>query len=613
MHGGGGSGRGSFDEDEILGKAYDARLMRRLLGYLRPYRGLVIIALLIILGISVTEAAPPVIAKFIVDNAIAPAVNGQIGIDEGLARLAPLGFAYIAVLVVSSGLRYGQTMLASYVGQKAMYDLRVQLFAHLQGLSLTFFDRNPVGRLMTRITNDIDALTDMVTQGVVAIFGDIVVIGVIAVVLLVLDFRLALVTFAALPLLIWLTMYFRRIMRDSFRSIRIRLARINAYLNENLSGMAIVQLFTRERASFKQFDDLNTDLLNANRGQIRAMSMFFPAVGFTRAATSAALFVAGGFWILKGEMTIGTLLAFWQLVDRFFQPIGDLAEKYNIMQAAMASSERVFRLLDTKATIVDPPHPRELTHVRGEITFENVSFAYNEGDWVLRDVNFKISAAESVAIVGATGAGKTSIISLISRFYDVQKGRILLDGVDLRDLLQQDVRKHVGVVLQDPFIFAGTVASNIRLNNDAINDDQVRAAATFVNADKFIERLPQGYDTVVTERGSTLSVGQKQLLAFARAIAFNPEILLVLDEATSSVDTETEHLIQDALAKLMVGRTSIIIAHRLSTIQNVDRIIVLHKGRVVEMGTHRDLLAQRGVYHRLYELQYRAHEASVSA
>ena len=338
------------------------------------------------------------------------------------------------------------------------------------------------------------------------------------------------------------------------------------------------------------------------------MSMFFPAVGFTRAATSAALFVAGAYWILQGQLTLGTLLAFWQLVDRFFQPIGDLAEKYNIMQAAMASSERVFRLLDTEATIVDPPHPRELTHVRGEIAFENVSFAYNEGDWVLRDVSLKISAAESVAIVGATGAGKTSIISLISRFYDVQKGRILLDGLDLRELRQADVRKHVGVVLQDPFIFAGTIASNIRLNNSAISDDQVRSAASFVNADKFIEKLPQGYDTVVTERGSTLSVGQKQLLAFARAIAFNPEILLVLDEATSSVDTETEHLIQDALAKLMVGRTSIIIAHRLSTIQNVDRIIVLHKGRVVEMGSHRDLLSQRGVYHRLYELQYRAHE-----
>jgi len=608
MHGGGGQGgRGNFDEDEILGKAYDARLMRRLLGYLRPYRGLVIIALLIILGISVTEAAPPVIAKFIVDNAIAPAVNGVIGTDEGLARLAPLGFAYIAVLVVSSGLRYAQTMLASYVGQKAMYDLRVELFAHLQGLSLTFFDRNPVGRLMTRITNDIDALTDMVTQGVVAIFGDIVVIGVIAIVLLVLDFRLALVTFAALPLLIWLTMYFRRIMRDSFRSIRIRLARINAYLNENLSGMAIVQLFTRERASFKQFDDLNTDLLNANRGQIRAMSMFFPAVGFTRAATSAALFVAGGFWILKGEMTIGTLLAFWQLVDRFFQPIGDLAEKYNIMQAAMASSERVFRLLDTKATIVDPPHPRELAHVRGEITFENVSFAYNEGDWVLRDVNFKISAAESVAIVGATGAGKTSIISLISRFYDVQKGRILLDGVDLRDLRQKDVRKHVGVVLQDPFLFSGTVAQNIRLGSAWITDAGVEKAAEQVNVADFIRSLPQGFQEQVRERGSTLSTGQKQLISFARALAHEPKIL-ILDEATSSVDTETEFRVRDALARMVEGRTSLIIAHRLSTIQRAHKIILLHKGQLREMGSHQQLLAQHGIYFKLYQLQYKDQE-----
>jgi ATP-binding cassette subfamily B protein len=312
--------------------------------------------------------------------------------------------------------------------------------------------------------------------------------------------------------------------------------------------------------------------------------------------------------VLDAQLSIGTLVAFWQLLQQFFQPILDLAEKYNIMQAAMASSERVFRLLDTRSNILDPQSPVVLPHVRGEIEFKNVSFAYNEGDWVLRDVDFTISAGESVAIVGATGAGKTSIISLISRFYDVQKGKILLDGVDLRDMKQADVRKHVGVVLQDPFIFAGTIASNIRLNETGIGDEQVRSAARFVNADKFIDRLPEGYQTVVTERGSTLSVGQKQLLAFARAIAFNPEILLVLDEATSSVDTETEHLIQDALAKLMSGRTSIIIAHRLSTIQNVDRIIVLHKGRVVEMGTHRDLLAQRGVYHRLYELQYRAHE-----
>jgi ATP-binding cassette subfamily B protein len=449
----------------------------------------------------------------------------------------------------------------------------------------------------------------MVTQGVVAIFGDIFVIAVIAVVLVILDWRLALVTFASVPILVAMTAYFRRMMRESFRSIRIRLARVNAYLNENISGMAILQLFTRESRSFKDFDALNTDLLQANQGGIRAMALFIPSVNFTRAGTSAAIFIAASYWIVGGQLTIGTLLAFWQLVERFFAPIQDLSEKYNIMQAAMASSERVFRMMDTEATIVDPPQPRELAHVRGEVRFDNVSFAYNEGDWVLRDVNFTISAGESVAIVGATGAGKTSIISLISRFYDVQKGRILLDGVDLRELRQMDVRRHVGVVLQDPFIFAGTIASNIRLNNMTISDQQVRSAATFVNAETFIERLPQGYDTVVTERGSTLSVGQKQLLAFARAIAFNPEILLVLDEATSSVDTETEHLIQDALAKLMVGRTSIIIAHRLSTIQNVDRIIVLHKGRVVEMGTHRDLLAQRGVYHRLYELQYRAHEA----
>jgi ATP-binding cassette subfamily B multidrug efflux pump len=416
----------------------------------------------------------------------------------------------------------------------------------------------------------------------------------------------------SLPILTAITAYFRGMMRDSFRSIRIRLARVNVYLNETLSGMAIVQLFTREKQTFDQFEVLNRDLLVANQGQVRAMSVFQPTVNFTRAATSAALFVVGAYWIQQNSLSLGTLVAFWQLLEQFFRPILDLSEKYNIMQAAMASSERVFTLLDTKPTIVDPKSPVELPHVRGEIRFDNVSFAYNEGDWVLRDVDLTISAGESVAIVGATGAGKTSIISLISRFYDVQKGRILLDGIDLRDIRQADVRRHVGVVLQDPFIFAGTVASNIRLNESSIGDEQVRAAARFVNADKFIDRLPDGYATVVTERGSTLSVGQKQLLAFARAIAFNPEIMLVLDEATSSVDTETEQLIQDALKKLMQGRTSIIIAHRLSTIQNVDRIIVLHKGRVVEMGTHRDLLGQRGVYHRLYELQYRAHETESS-
>jgi len=612
--GGGGHGGGGFvHEDEILGKAYDARLTQRLIGYLAPYKVWVIVSMVLLLAMSLAQIAPPIIAKFIVDQAIIPAVNGDLGRDEAFGRLALLGVLYLLVLGAGAGLRFGQSLLTTWVGQRAMYDLRLELFRHLQFLSLSFFDRNPVGRLMTRITNDIDALTDMVTRGVVSIFGDVAMLVLISIAMLLLDWRLALITFVSLPILTAITAYFRGMMRESFRSIRIRLARVNVYLNETLSGMAIVQLFTRERQTFDQFDVLNRDLLSANQGQVRAMSVFQPTVNFTRAVTTAALFVVGAYWIQQSELSLGTLVAFWQLLNQFFQPILDLSEKYNIMQAAMASSERVFSMLDTKPTIVDPASPIDLPHVRGEIRFDGVSFAYNEGEWVLRDVDLTISAGESVAIVGATGAGKTSIISLISRFYDVQKGRILLDGVDLRDMRQADVRRHVGVVLQDPFIFAGTIASNIRLNESSISDEQVRAAARFVNADKFIDRLPDGYATVVTERGSTLSVGQKQLLAFARAIAFNPEIMLVLDEATSSVDTETEHLIQDALKKLMQGRTSIIIAHRLSTIQNVDRIIVLHKGRVVEMGSHRDLLAQRGVYHRLYELQYRAHEQAASA
>ena len=632
MHGGGGGGGkgGFFQEDEILGKAYDARLTSRLLGYMRPYLAGVIASIVLLLALSATQVAPPIIAKFIIDTAVTPAVGGTISPEEGFARLGFLGIIYVIVLTANAGVRYAQSVITSIVGQRAMYDLRLELFRHLQFLPLSFFDRNPVGRLMTRITNDIDALTDMVSRGVVAIFGDIAILAGVMLTMLFLDVRLAGVTFLSLPIILVLTFYFRTIMRDSFRSIRIRLARVNAYLNETLSGMSVVQLFTREKETFRRFEDLNIDLYRANEGAVRAQSIFQPTIDLTRQATAALLFLAGGYLILQGQLTIGTLLAFWQLIEQFFRPILDLSEKYNIMQAAMASSERVFRLLDTPRSIADPPNAAVLRHVRGEVTFDHVSFSYQlaaeaaipeeatarngseapEGiEWVLKDVDFKIAAGESVAIVGATGAGKTSIISLISRFYDVQQGRILLDGLDIRAVRQQDLRRHIGVVLQDPFIFAGTVASNIRLNDATIGDDRVRAAAQFVNADKFIDRLPEGYDTVVTERGSMLSVGQKQLLAFARAIAFNPEILLVLDEATSSVDTETEHLIQDALEKLMRGRTSIVIAHRLSTIQNVDRIIVLHKGRVVESGTHRELLAGRGVYHRLYELQYRAHQA----
>src|SRR6266508_794186 len=430
MHGGGGGGGGGgfFHEDEILGKAYDARLMRRLIGYLRPYMVGVVVALVMLLGLSATQVLPPIIAKFIIDSAITPAVSGEIVPAEGLARLGLFGMLYLAVLTANALLRYAQSLLTTVVGQKAMYDLRLELFRHLQFLPLSFFDRNPVGRLMTRITNDIDALIDMVSRGVVSIFGDIAMLVLISIAMLFLDWRLALLTFISLPILTAITAYFRGMMRDSFRAIRIRLARVNVYLNETLSGMAIVQLFTRERQTFDQFDALNRDLLTANQGQVRAMSVFQPTVNFTRAATTAALFVVGAYWIQQDELSLGTLVAFWQLLNQFFQPILDLSEKYNIMQAAMASAERGFSMLDTKPTIVDPPSPVELTHVRGQIRFENVSFAYNEGEWVLRDVDLTISAGEGVAIVGATGAGKTSIISLISRFYDVQKGRILLDG-----------------------------------------------------------------------------------------------------------------------------------------------------------------------------------------
>jgi ATP-binding cassette subfamily B multidrug efflux pump len=594
----------AYAPDEIMGRAYDARLVRRLGRYLAPYRGQVIVALAGLLLLTITAVAPAILIKLVIDNAITPAVQGAISIDEGTTRLALLGVVFLFVVVVRGLLRYGQNMLVMSIGQRAMRDLRAELFAHIEGLSLSFFDKNPVGRLMTRLANDVDALADLLTQGVVAMLGDLLLIFGAAVLLVFLDWRLALVIFGSLPVVIGLTIFFRGKLRDSFVQQRIRLARINAYLNEHLSGMAVVQLFTRERTTYEAFDLLNDHYRQANVNSIRIFSTFMPAISITRAVTTAALFIAGGAWVIGGTLTVGTLVAFWQLLDQFFSPIEDLSDKYNTLQSAMASSERIFRILDTQPEIVDPPQPKELPRAEGDIVFDDVSFAYDGVNWVLRDVDVRISAGESVAIVGATGAGKTSIVSLLARFYDVQKGRILLDGVDIRELRLADLRRHVAIVLQDPFIFAGTIAANIRLRDESISDEQVRAAARFVNASSFIEKLPDAYETVLTERGSVLSVGQKQLIGFARIVAFNPEVMLVLDEATSSVDTETERLIQDALPKLMKGRTSIVIAHRLSTIQHADRIIVLQHGRVVETGSHQALLAQRGTYRQLYELQY---------
>ncbi len=593
-----------FQEDEILGKAYDARLVRRLWVYVRPYRALFLVALGLALATVVVDLLAPLLTQLAVDRFIDPVGGARLSAVGRANGVFLLAVAYVAVLTVGFIFRYVEEFLVSVLGQRVMYDLRSAMFDHLQRLSLSFFDHNPVGRLMTRITNDVDSLNDLFTSGAVPLIGDLFTLAGIVVVLLLENWRLALVVFVVIPPLLLVTAYFQRAMRANFRAIRTRLARLNANIAENISGTQVVQLFNRERRNFAMFDDLNRDYRAATMRSLLFFSLFFPTVNLFAAAALALIIWVGGGQVVAHTLTLGALIAFIQYVDRFFLPVRDLADKYTILQSAMASCERIFRVLDEPITVADPERPERLGRVRGEIALRDVWFAYNPGDWVLKGVSFRIQPGESVAFVGATGAGKTSLISLISRFYDVQRGEVLLDGHNVRDVSQRELRRHIGAVLQDPFIFSGTIASNIRLRESSITDEQVRAAARFVNADKFIERLPNAYDQEVRERGAGLSVGQKQLLAFARAIAFNPEVLLVLDEATSSVDTETEALIQDALANLMRGRTSIIIAHRLSTIRNVDRIIVLHKGRIVEEGTHEDLLAANGYYKRLYELQY---------
>ncbi|HKD45874.1 MAG TPA: ABC transporter ATP-binding protein [Candidatus Angelobacter sp.] len=655
-------------EEEVLGKAYDSRLMKRLVTYLRPYRwqstgALAAILLRVFLG---PEVVGPLLTATAVDIYLAPGHTTRSWfLDRWLSQrpltgIGQIALIYLGLLLFSFALEFAQTYLMQWTGQKVMFDLRSQIFRHLQQMHVGFYDKNPVGRLVTRVTSDVDALNEMFTAGVVSIFEDIFILSGIVAVMLWMQWRLALITFAVLPLIFWVTMVFRNSVRESYRRIRVAIARINAYLQEHVTGMVVLQLFNREKRAYRGFEKINAQHMDAFKDAILAYSIYYPVVEILSTVAIASVVWFGGLMALKntglnpangvdvgaaGLITVGIVTAFIQYAQRFFRPIQDLSEKYNILQSAMAASERVFKLLDTSVEVLSPEHPVTAQGL-GRIEFDHVWFAYRKldstdqeqqlgepdtvgsngnapppldatahadgtgFDWVLRDVSFVIEPGDTVAIVGHTGAGKTTIISLLMRFYDIQKGAIRIDGVDIRRMNLEDLRRRFGVVLQDPFLFSSTIAGNIRLGSGWISDAHVETAAESVNVADFVRTLPQGFQEPVQERGSTLSTGQKQLISFARALAHDPKIL-ILDEATSSVDTDTELRVRDALTHMVEGRTSVIIAHRLSTIQRADKIIAMHKGQVREMGTHQELLARRGIYWKLYQLQYKDQELGV--
>ena len=675
-------------EEEVLGKAYDSRLMRRLLTYLRPYGWQVAIAIVSIVFKSFCDVLGPYLLKVGIDHYLAP-VKGTASALWGwlspnpMTGVAQIAGIYLGLLVLTFLFEFLQTYFMQWTGQKVMFDLRSQIFRHLQRMHVAFYDKNPVGRLVTRVTTDVDALNEMFTSGVVSIFEDFfVLIGILGI-MLCMNWKLALMTFAVLPGIVVATKIFRDRVRDSYRRIRVAIARINSYLQEHVSGMVVLQLFNRERRAYNRFSEINRSHMDAFKDAILAYALYYPAVDFFSAIAIACVIWYGGQDLIRGVVSrgvsvdfsgghiaihlvataasLGVLIAFTQYAMRFFRPIMDFSEKYNILQSAMAASERIFKLLDAPVEVVSPAATKK-PEGPGRIEFDHVWFAYreisNDGDgtdrvgtdafvrpaerssaasgngdshpsktalrlrsgqaaggettvsqpdWVLRDVSFAIEPGETIAVVGHTGAGKTTLISLLLRFYDVQKGAIRIDGVDVKDMDLADLRARFGVVLQDPFLFTGTIGGNIRLGTSRIQDEDVQQAAEDVNLADFIRTLPKGFDEEVRERGSTLSTGQKQLISFARALAHDPKIL-ILDEATSSVDTETEFRVRDALARMVEGRTSLIIAHRLSTIQRADKIIVMHKGQLREMGTHQELLAHRGIYYKLYQLQYKDQE-----
>lgn len=606
----------NIHEEEKLGKAYDARLMRRLMQYLRPYKWRVVLAMTLVAVVTPLELAPPWLFWKAIDGYFTPALRHLIPEPQAWRGIEWISLVFLVVLVSDFLAQYAQIRIMQRVGQQTMYDMRREIFAYIQRMPMSYFDRNPVGRLVTRVTTDVDALNDLFAAGVVTMINDFFLLAVMAAYLFSVNKRLALDAFAVLPFIFVVTYFFRKFVRDANRRIRTAIARINAFLQEYISGMSVVQIFNRERKARLEFANRNRDNMLAWRDAILAFALFYPAVEFLSIATITLIYWSGGNRVLSSGLSLGVLTAFTMYATRFFRPIQDLSEKFNILQSAMAASERIFKLLDEPITVDSSAQAVRLDCPRGEIEFRNVWFSYRDvpeptdEDWVLRDVSFRVEPGQTLAIVGHTGAGKTTLISLLLRFYDVQRGQILLDGIDIRTINIQNLRQQFGIVLQDSFLFTGTIESNVRLGSPGIDRSTVENAIDEIGLGEFVRALPEGVDTSVNERGSTLSVGQRQLICFARALAHNPRFL-ILDEATSSVDTKTELQIRDALDRLLSGRTSLVIAHRLSTIQYASRILVFHKGRLREQGAHQELLAQRGIYYRLYQLQYKEQELGI--
>ncbi|MCB0727325.1 MAG: ABC transporter ATP-binding protein [Ignavibacteriae bacterium] len=582
-------------EEEVLTKKVDPQIMKRLLAFFKPYGKYIAIATFLTITISALAALRPRLTPIAIDDKI---------MNHDLPGLQFIILIMFATLVVQGIIQYIMTYLTSWIGQKIIYDLRKKIFDHIMSLDLKFFDRNPIGRIVTRVTGDVEVLFEVFSSGLVTAFGDIFLILWILYFMFDLDATLAIVTLSVLPVLIYGTSVFRRKVRESYRRIRILIAKLNSYIQEHITGITIVQYFSKEERTTKDFEAINREHTEQNKKSVFYYAVFFPVVELIGAVSAGLIIWYGGGQVVQNAVSVGVLISFIQFTEMFFRPIRDLSEKYNILQTAMASSERIFALLDEKPEIFDPEKPQSPGEIKGRIEFKNVWFAYNDEDYVLKNVSFVINAGEKVAFVGATGAGKTTIINLLSRFYEINKGQITIDGIDIKDMSLDELRHNIGIVLQDVFLFSGDIRSNITLNNPDIADKAVDDAVNNTGLHGFINTLPDKLGHKVNERGSTLSVGQKQLISFARALAYDPKIL-ILDEATSSVDTNTEILIQNAIQILIEGRTSIIIAHRLSTIQTCDKIIVMHKGEVKEMGTHMELLEEGGLYYRLYQLQYK--------